>query len=443
MLVFFVQKFNDIDHFTPVIYRIAKDTNKSIAVLCLNPFYDISNDFRLTFLKQKYDVHVDHLYNFHKPLILYKIFRFCLLTPHSGDYLKNIYEILIRLIKGKRRSFKKIAGELSYLVMGFLKSFLARFKILETHFVRNHYRGEWVEEMIERLSPSVLVFDHAATNRIANVRDIMDASRRRGIPTISMPHGIPLFVKHSHDYDRAKEDYINNQCDYLVLQHRWWKHECVEYGLDASRTTILGIARHCKEWERILQKIVPSEPLLENKGNGRLKVVYMDSGPDRYHEYKDIVQEAVQRIGQLNFVRFIYKPHTRRNIAHLKVPRSTEIAKDINSVNLIKWADVVVGMHSSIMIEALIQDTVYISPTYFRKRKMIYEEYEACWMVNSHLELEEALKKLKEEPTLQPYPRKNVERFLTDVVCNGEKDKDVLGDHKAFILDVAKDNMRY
>ncbi len=163
----------------------------------------------------------------------------------------------------------------------------------------------------------------------------------------------------------------------------------------------------------------------------------MDSGPDRYHEYKTVVQTAIDSIAKLDFVHFIYKPHTRRNAVHLQIPQSAEIATDINSVNLVKWADVVVGMHSSIMIEVLLQDKVYISPTHFRKRKMIYEDYEACWMVHSTEELIDALRSLHENPSVRSYSGQNVERFITDVVYNGQKDRDVLGTYKDFILNIA------
>jgi hypothetical protein len=303
--------------------------------------------------------------------------------------------------------------------------------------ILKQYDKKWVAEMLEFYKPSVLVFDHAVTNRIYNIPAFWNVAKQKNIPTICLPHGIPLFIKHSSDYDRAKNDYINNECDFLVFQHRWWSDECIKYGLNSEKVFILGIARHCKEWETLLQQIVPPELSLENKGIGKLKVVYMDSGPDRYHEYKPVVQTAIDSIANLDFVHFIYKPHTRRNAVHLQIPLSAEIATDINSVNLVKWADVVVGMHSSIMIEVLLQDKVYISPTYFRKRKMIYEDYEACWMVHSTEELIDALKSLYENPSVRSYSVENVNRFITDVIYDGQKDRDVLKTYKDFILNIA------
>lgn len=436
MLFFFIHRFNDIDHLTPVIYRIANDTKEKIMVLSLNPFYDISSDFRLMFLKEKYNVPIDYLYNIHNPSLLYKIFSY-FSRSYPGDSLKDNVKIIFKRFKSENKYRKTFHHDLYQLICRFGWTLMVHFKIFNKLIIK-HYGKKWVEEMIEFFKPLVLIFDHAATNRLFNVSAILHVSGKKGIPTISLPHGIPLFKKHSSDYDRAKIDFVQNQCDFLVLQHRWWRDECIEYGLSPDKVSILGIARHCKEWESILEQIVPPDRSLQYKGNGKLKVVYMDSGPDRYHEYKSMAQEAVDKISRLDFVHFIYKPHTRRNSVHFKLPSSAEVIKNINSINLIKWADVVIGMHSSIMIEVLLQDKVYISPTYFRKRKMIYEEYKACWLVNSHKELEEALRKLNKNPSFRPYAKENVERFLTDVVYDGEKDKDVLGAYKKFILDIAE-----
>ena len=114
----------------------------------------------------------------------------------------------------------------------------------------------------------------------------------------------------------------------------------------------------------------------------------------------------------------------------------------MNSVSLIKWSDVIIGMHSSIMIEALIQDKVYISPAYFRHEKMIYEQYGACWIVNSYDELKAALSQLNHNKKYRPYTKKAETDFLTDVVYDGEENKDVLESYRSFILDIVKNGRR-
>jgi hypothetical protein len=61
MYLFFVRAFNDIDHMTPVVWKMSRD-NYPVAVYCINPDYDIDNDYRLNFLKEL-GVKVDFIYN--------------------------------------------------------------------------------------------------------------------------------------------------------------------------------------------------------------------------------------------------------------------------------------------------------------------------------------------------------------------------------------------
>jgi hypothetical protein len=51
MYLFFVRAFNDIDHMTPIVWKMSQDKHP-VAVYCLNAEYDIKNDYRLTFLKE-------------------------------------------------------------------------------------------------------------------------------------------------------------------------------------------------------------------------------------------------------------------------------------------------------------------------------------------------------------------------------------------------------
>jgi hypothetical protein len=259
-------------------------------------------------------------------------------------------------------------------------------------------------------------------------------------PKIGLPHGIPLFTKHPKSYDNAKKGLFNNDCEKIILPSKRWMKECIEFGVPSEKLDVIGVARHCKEWESILKKIVPWNKCLDLKGQDKLKVVYMDMGPDRYHKFKKIAEDTISLISGLDFVHLLYKPHTRSNRVNLKIPSDVEIVTNINSHNLIKWSDVVIGMSSSIVLGVLMQGKTYISPTYFRKIKMAHEEHEACWTVNSIKELEEALIKLKRNPSYKPYNYKNIENFLTEIVYAGEKNKDVLGAYEELILSYLSKN---
>ena len=61
MFLFFVRHFNDIDHLTPVAWKM-KRANHPVAVYGLNPRFDYPSDYRLRFLKDL-GISVDYLHN--------------------------------------------------------------------------------------------------------------------------------------------------------------------------------------------------------------------------------------------------------------------------------------------------------------------------------------------------------------------------------------------
>jgi len=60
MYLFLVRHFNDIDHITPIAWKMKTD-GYPVAVYCMNPRYDIANDYRLEFIKSQGAV-VDYLH---------------------------------------------------------------------------------------------------------------------------------------------------------------------------------------------------------------------------------------------------------------------------------------------------------------------------------------------------------------------------------------------
>ena len=89
------------------------------------------------------------------------------------------------------------------------------------------------------------------------------------------------------------------------------------------------------------------------------------------------------------------------------------------------------------MIEALIRGKSYIYPKYFHKGEMIYEEFGACWKVNSYDELEAALRKKNEQRDYKPYPQSSVDKFLNEAIFNGFDQKDILDGYVDYINSVA------
>ena len=437
MIIFFIHRFNDVDHMTPIIYKLAKDTKEELLVMSLNPLLDISNDFRLLFLKEKYNVSTNYLYNYFAPSTLHKLFGTLICNTYSGGSFKKNVLIILSSFKKRSREQTGFFQGIFCLFSGLCRSFMKRFKLLDK-IVRKTFNKKWVEKMLKSLKPSALVFDYAAWVGIYNVAFLLSTAKRFSIPTIDVPSGIAVYLEHPPDYKRAFSNFIKNDKDYMIVDHSWYRDECVKNGLNPGKLKVLGSARYCKEWEDLLHEIIPADISLYDKGDDRLKVVYMERGADRYHELTNLAKDSVDKLSQLEFIHLIIKPHTRSNRVFFDMPSSVEIAYSNNSINLIKWADVVIVLQSAIIVEVLLQDKVFLYPRFLHKDKMIFEEFGACWIVDSYKELEDSLRTLNKNRSFRPYTNDNVQNFLKEAVYNGVYGQDILGNIKDFILDVSK-----
>ena len=140
-----------------------------------------------------------------------------------------------------------------------------------------------------------------------------------------------------------------------------------------------------KEWKKSLDRIVHWD-ISKRLGDNRLKVVYMDRGKKARKDHHVFIQEAIVELSKLDFIEFVYKPQTRSNKVHFS-QTNVEIVSNYNSVDIINWADVVIGTYSSILVEAVIQDKIIISPLHHKAQSTVLEKYDACLKVNSNNEI--------------------------------------------------------
>jgi len=400
MVIFFIREFNDVDHIVPVVYKMAKAGSEHIEVLCQNPFFDIYGDFRLRLLKENFsNVKIDYIYERFLP------------TP--------VHAFLALIING--HNFK--SG-------------------IVTKILRFAFNKAWAKKFFTKCKARLLVFDHIEPEAYITGA-LLAAAKDLKISTVGLPNGLPLF---SYGYKELPESYkreLEADLDYLVVPHERARKYRLDAGFKPERVKVLGSARFCEEWIEILHKAIPKdENVLPGEApDNKLKVVYVERGLDLYGEHKYKVKSALKKLGELDFVDLVIKPHTRAKNLHFEgLPESVKIANAANSVNLIRWADVVIGTVSSILVEAFVQGKIFIYPKFFTDERMLFEETGACWAVRSVEELEEALGMIKSGSVKNPYPRENVLRFLNEAVYGGSFGRDVLGGYEKFIRAVSLQN---
>ena len=133
--VVFIRAFNDVDHLTPLIYRISKSPDHKVFVFCVDPRFDYENNHNIRFLRENCGLDVKYLHSeFLDAPIWKKFWSLLLRTSRSkeGHHLPLVLEkVRIRLNGSSAR------------------------KLIQ----RLDDSPGWVDVLFNRIDPHALIFD--------------------------------------------------------------------------------------------------------------------------------------------------------------------------------------------------------------------------------------------------------------------------------------------
>jgi len=418
MYLFCVRHFNDIDHITPTVWKM-KQENHPVAVYCINPRYDIENDYRLNFLKGQ-GVIVESIYD-------------------AFDQKMNALHHTMRHLflwffaKGKKFSSHQV-GKLLFLSR--LNQLAAQIigRVLYELTRVSFYRKSWAHYVLKKSGAQLLCFDHILPSRyVVNV--LLEAAKEKSIPTLALPHGVYLYTNESYKAKTSARQrfYKFNRFDYVVVQNHLRKNVLVRSGIASEKTVVLGSARFCDEWIAQNRKILPRMIKSTGRDPERLRVVFMPSKP-RCRIDVERMHNTIDLLASLSEIAAVVKPHTRiGREAHLFDNMQLPNVSHVLTPELCEWADVVLIIGSSVITEALMQGKPVLYLKYLHTNTMLFEECGACWTIHNEAELEYALQSLRKKEMDVPYGDVNVNRFLSEVVYGGQNNRDVLEDYVQFI----------
>ena len=419
MYLFFVRDFNDIDHITPVVWKM-KRANYPVAVYCINPNYDIQSDYRLNFLKEL-GVKVDFIYN--------------TFDQQSGWSHRIVRFLFLRCLDVRKGFDRGGRQQLSFWSKAFSR--LAEnannwlYKLLHNRF----YNSNWAQRFLERSQARVLCFDWIRPHKYV-VEPLLKAAKAMSIPTVALPHGVFLYTNDSVQTGSKKAEQFDrySHFDYVVVQNRLFKETIVRSGVPEDKISVLGSARYCKEWMDHNNKILPRKIKSEVDNPRKLKVVFMTTRP-HYRIDDDRMLKTFNLMYKLYGIEVIVKPHTRTG-KESKIYENIPLANvaDISSVELCLWADVVLVIASSVIIEALVNKKAALYLKYLHENTMEYEEFKSCWTLNSEDELINALSSLRANLSAVRYTEEDMNRWLAEIMYGGRGEHDVLEDYVHFIL---------
>jgi len=422
MYLFFVRAFNDIDHMTPVVWRMHTD-NCSVTVYCINPEYDIESDYRLNFLR-KLGVKVDYIYkNFDKELgLFHQMIRFLFL---SGFAVKRQ---LSSVDRSPSSASPHMSGQL-FQKLGSQLYDLAK---------KRYYDINWAYKVIERSCAKVLCFDWVRPRQYI-VDVLLRAAKEMSVPTLALPHGVFVYTSDLSKIGSSKERTFEkyNRYDYIIVQNELCREVIAASGVDKEKIAVLGSARYCEEWLGQNRKILPRTITSNGRNAGQLRVVFMTT-KTRYGIHTERMLRSFDILSKFTNIEVMIKPHTRTGSeTYLYDNLPLPFAWDISSVELCEWADVVLVVGSSIIVEALTLDKPILYLKYLHENTTLYEEYGACWTIHDESELHDALLSLQAGKATLPYVHENVYRFLTEVIYGGWNQRDILRDYREFIVNCA------
>ncbi len=391
MHLFFIRRFPDVDHMFPIIYRMAQK-GMPLAVLCQNLDYNIAEDFMLEALKEEFGIEAQYTYHVDRSVL--------------------------------RRSFSRIS-------MAARRLYPRAGMRVVPKIHRLLYGEKWAESLLARFGVSAIIMDFDWVSNYST-KVITESAKKKGILIVLIAHATPMGFAGLANKDQT----VLPAADYKVVPNRmtvdFYKRE-----EDAEQTfKILGSPRYCDEWEgtynRLLADRFPCADLPDE--NGKLKVLFFERPRIGFSGSHDVVRE----VGNLDFVSVVFKERLDK-----KSPYYKSAGSNYPSARLVQWADVVLMSISSIALEVLWQKKALIYLKYLAPDDAcVFDQYGACWAINSRDELFEALRTLHRDPEYRPYSRDSVDALFGDMVYAGDRSRDVVGEHVKLILDVEKENPR-
>jgi UDP-N-acetylglucosamine 2-epimerase len=306
---------------------------------------------------------------------------------------------------------------------------------------------KWAENVLKKLTAKVIVFDWCKLGS-SPAGELANAAVQQNIPLIAVPHGLNCMTN---------DDRVNTQADnepparwgeylrqmaFVIVQHQRHGKWMVECGVEPEKILVMGSTRFCSEWHAIYKSIIPADDGKLPKASSKLKIVYFDHTESLRLNVKAIEQALIE-ISKLDYVELIVKPTTGSNQYSSQAVQSiSQSGVDIHSNKLVEWADVIMGSTSSILLEAFLYKKPLLYPRYFHENGQLYDQMNACIAVNDQSALLGAIEELHLSHCHIPYPEKNVEAFMTEILYGGNIDRDVLGEHRLAVIAAGTNSLR-
>ncbi len=381
--LFFLRHYNDIDHVTPVMWEWMRCGHGAVAVVYSMPEY--LDDYRLGFLKKSESFELRYIDDF--------------LSSDSRSRKRQIVE-------GPRTD---VARDVRTAEV---------------------YDESVLSQVIDKTSPDVICFDWIMSTSAAAVPVAQRAAsiaRQRKIPIISLPHGDSPHCNEmiaADDLNFAwREIYSTGAIfDSVVVPNELCAKRYRPFMSD-ERIAILGSPRYNNEWLKILGGLTPDYTFGPHDS---LNVVLFLRSP----QYPIFWQEVVRTIRMITArpgTKLVVKHHTRPSGADPLKPLYDELEAspisnlrfafdDVHSGSLLRWADVVMDVATSVSFEAVKANKPVLAMEYLHAGYSTIARYIPATEMRCRDDVMEALARFATRGTDGFYRKRDRVHFMDEMI---------------------------
>jgi len=415
-ILFFLRHYNDIDHIVPVIYKwLQSGSSQAYAIIATDPSYQ--DDYRIQFLL--------HYENFH--------------LFHIQDFFN----------KGQRARFRRNAN-LTDLAP--LHPFRLWNKIREVFFAYQRF-PDYDRQFFERVyglifgdgEKGVVAFDWLSTNspHLGFVEMAVETARERGLVSISLPHGdSPHYNRmiriNELDYSSDEHYASGSIFDFVVVPNDLCARRYRPF-LEQSRIKVLGSPRYNQEWLSVLDNLIG--PYEHHASDGKLKIVLFLRSY-LYPIFWEEVVRSIQLITQFEKVFLVVKHHMRDAQLNKVLDKYPELKnshfanleivfQEIHSGSLLKWADIVIDVGTSVAFEAVKLRKPVLAAEYLHADFSTVAHYIGASNLQCRDDLYDVISAFIDNPRAAFYNEEQREKFIREMI--EVQGLDVLGSYNNFL----------
>lgn len=431
--LFFLRHYNDIDHVVPVVYKWASlDAGPADVVVTTDR--ERLEDHRIQLLRRFDSVTIRHIDDFLPAEDSAE-------TPDEEGKGSAVRDAFVSAIRAGYHAWRRILPKPPRFVFRAWDRFFTEPTDSGHVMPEEVYDEGFVESMLNAVFGSadrgVVAFDwiHSGMgDYVAFSTKVIEASKRRGLATVCLPHGDSPHANQMLRVDELSYGSADiyapvSMFDRLVVPNELCAKRYRPH-LPADRIVVPGSPRYNDEWLRVLSEM--TEPYEEPRAEGKLKVAFFLRN-FAYPIFWEELIRTIKLLTQFPDVFLVVKHHTREveldkllasypELTGEDVPNLTMAYDEVHSGALLQWADVILDLGTSVAFEAVKLGKPVLAMEYLHATKSTIAEYMPCTVMWCRDDLYDAIQIFLDDRDKPFYDEGEKGRFISDMIDVGGSD---------------------